>query len=172
MTANCVGLNYNKQNLIGCAVQFFRMGEPSGMYLAPRLMEGRASLDFKDRGATVCGFKCSRSSFPNVFHLSCLMNFRDIYANLHAVASRRQGLGSLPRLNLMSLVPPPWPCAVARPRRGAVRFHGLSPSLGPSPCSAATPASRCPCDPPAGSIRCGQPQHRTELSCSQGKVLE
>jgi len=57
------------------------------MYLAPRLMEGRASLDFKDRGATVHGFKCRRSSFLSVFHLSRLMNFRDIYANLHTVAS-------------------------------------------------------------------------------------
>lgn len=57
------------------------------MYLAPRLMEGRASLDFKDRGATVHGFKCRSSSFLSVFHLSCLMNFRDIYANPHTVAS-------------------------------------------------------------------------------------
>lgn len=87
LTANCVGLNYNKQNLIGCAVQFFRMGEPSGIYLAPGLMEGQASLDFKDTGATVCKFKCRSGSFLSVFHLSCLMNFRDIYANLHAVAS-------------------------------------------------------------------------------------
>lgn len=75
------------------------------MYLAPGLMEGRAALGFKGRAATVCGFKCRRSSFLSVFHLSCLMNFRDIYANLYAVASRRQGFGNLPRLNLMSLVP-------------------------------------------------------------------
>lgn len=85
MTANCVGLNYNKQNLIGCAVQFFKMGEPSGIYLAPGLMEGWAWLDFKARGATVCTFKCRSGSFLSVFNLSYLMNFRDIYANLHTL---------------------------------------------------------------------------------------
>lgn len=48
------------------------------------------------------------------------------------------------------------------------RTESLSRSLALLRCD----ASPCPCDPPAGSIRCGQSQHRTELSCSQGKVLE
>lgn len=79
------------------------------------------------------GLKCRSSSFLGVFHSSRLMNFRDIYANPHAVASRRQGFGNLPRLNLMSLAPPPRPCAVARPGHRAVEFHTSSRSLGPSP---------------------------------------
>lgn len=76
MTVNCVGLNYNKQDLIGCAVPFLRLGEPSGMYLAPRLMEGWESLPFKARGAQ--GLECGGSSFLGAFHWSCLMNCRDI----------------------------------------------------------------------------------------------
>lgn len=51
------------------------------------------------------GLKCTSSSFLGVFHLSRLMNLRDIYANPHAVASRRQGFGKLPRLNLTRLAP-------------------------------------------------------------------
>lgn len=105
LTANCVGLNYNKQNLIGCAVQFFKMGEPSGIYLAPGLMEGWASLHFKDRGATVCRFECRSGSFLGVFNLSHLMNFRDIYAKLRAVAPGGQGFGNIPSFNLTRLIP-------------------------------------------------------------------
>lgn len=77
------------------------------------------------------GLKCTSSSFLGVFHLSRLMNLRDIYANPHAVASRRQGFGKLPRLNLTRLAPSTAPRGGRTPAQSCrvSRIESLSRSL-------------------------------------------